>query len=97
MLLGADHWGVRIDAAILLYKFPPSVDLIAALVRGAQDEEYLVRYHSANTLLGWAGRPREISDDAEYFPLLAAEDSPQKWSIVAAGLAGSASARLAAG
>lgn len=97
VLLGPDHWGVRIDAAILLSSFPPTVELIAAVMRSAQDEEYLVRYHSANTLLGWAGLPREISEDAEYFPLLVAEESPQKWSTVAAGLAGAASARLAQG
>ncbi|CAN5381708.1 hypothetical protein BH10ACT7_BH10ACT7_03310 [soil metagenome] len=97
VLLGVDHWGVRIDAAILLSRFSPNVELIAAAMRGVQDAEYLVRYHSANTLLGWADRPHEISEDAELFPLLVAEDSPEKWSIVASGLAGAASARLAAG
>ena len=44
--------------------------LVAALAEGVRDPEYLVRYHSANTLLRWAGRTEEISDDDELFGLL---------------------------
>ena len=55
-------WGVRIDAAMALAGFAPTVDLIAALGRGVRDGEYLVRYHCANTLRRYAGRRRDISE-----------------------------------
>ena len=61
---------MRIDAAIRLKAFPPTPDLVAAVADGVRDPEYLVRYHSANTLLRWAGRTEEISDDDELFGLL---------------------------
>jgi hypothetical protein len=51
-------WGVRIDAALVLAEFTPTTDLIEALGQGVRDDEYLVRYHSANTLLRYAGRTK---------------------------------------
>jgi hypothetical protein len=81
------HWGVRIDAAIRLKAFPPTPELVAALAGGVRDRDYLVRYHSANTLLRWAGRPEEISDDRELFGLLVDEAGAEGWAVVAERLA----------
>lgn len=81
------HWGIRIDAAIRLTAFPPTTDLIAAVAEGVRDPEYLVRYHSANTLLRWAGRTEEISDDRELFRLLVDEAGPGGWAAAAERLA----------
>jgi hypothetical protein len=80
-------WSVRIDAAIRLAAFPPTDELVAAAARGVRDPEYLVRYHCANTLLRWAGRTEEISDDPALFPRLAADDDPSGWAAVAQALA----------
>lgn len=81
------HWSVRIDAAIRLKAFPPTPELVAALAEGVRDREYLVRYHSANTLLRWAGRTEEISDDKELFRLLVDDAGAEGWAVVAERLA----------
>jgi len=80
------HWGIRIDAAIRLKAFPPTPELVAAVAGGVRDLDYLVRYHSANTLLRWAGRTEEISDD-ELFGLLVDDAGPEGWAVVADRLA----------
>jgi hypothetical protein len=46
----------KIDAAIALNAFAPLPRVIQALARGVQDDEYLVRRHSAQTLLVLARR-----------------------------------------
>jgi hypothetical protein len=97
VLAGHEHWSDKIDAAMALGHFTPTIELIAALMRGVLDEEYLVRYHSANSLLTFAGLPADVASDKELFPQLSAEDAPEQWSLAASGLAGSASARLMAG
>jgi hypothetical protein len=81
------HWSVRIDAAIRLKAFPPTAELVAALAEGVRNFDYLVRYHSANTLLRWAGRTEEISDDRELFRLLVDEAGAEGWAVVAERLA----------
>jgi hypothetical protein len=60
-------WGVRIDAAMALAAFTPTPALLESLGRGVRDDEYLVRYHSANTLLRYAGRPKDIADYPDLF------------------------------
>lgn len=71
VLAGAGHWGVRLDAAIALAEFRPAAPLVAALGTAiAKDEEYLVRYHAANTLLRYAGRTADISDLDDIFGLI---------------------------
>ena len=65
----------------------PTADLVAAVAEGVRDPEYLVRYHSANTLLRWAGRTEEISDDDELFGLLVDDAGAQGWAEVAERLA----------
>lgn len=71
VLAGAGHWGVRLDAAIALADFLPTASLVAALGTAiAQDEEYLVRYHAANTLLRYAGRTEDIADLDDIFGLI---------------------------
>jgi len=60
-------WGVRIDAAIALAAFTPTADLVASLGRAVRDDEYLVRYHAANTLLRYAGHTDDIADHPDLF------------------------------
>jgi hypothetical protein len=62
VLTTARHWGERMDAAIALTEFDPAAHLIQALVRAVCDPEYLVRYHAANTLLGYAGQTQKVTD-----------------------------------
>ena len=95
VLLHSGFWSDRLDAAMALGHLVPTVELIAALMRGAQDPEYLVRYHSSNSLLRYAGRSEDISALPEDFALLTAENEPASWALVASGLAGAASARKA--
>lgn len=97
VLLGAGFWSDRLDAAIALGHLSPTIELIAALMRGAQDPEYLVRYHSANSLLRFAGRTDDISSLAEEFARLTAKEDPASWALVASSLAGAASAKVALG
>ena len=94
VLLHAVFWSDRLDAAMALGHRVPTVGLIAALIRGAQDSEYLVRYHSCNALLRFSGRTDDISALPEEFELLTVENRPESWALVASGLAGAASARL---
>jgi HEAT repeat protein len=63
-------WGVRVDAARALADFTPTPTLIETLGTAVQDEEYLVRYHAANTLLRFAGRPKDIAAQADLFDLI---------------------------
>lgn len=66
VLEGFEHWGERIDAALALPTLPITPRALAALHRGTFDQEYLVRYHSANGLLRLAGQRAEISDDSRF-------------------------------
>ncbi len=81
------HWGDRIGAAIAMRDFPPNDDGRACLLRNVQAEDYLVRYHSASTLLAWAGVETAIEDDEELVPLLAEDEAPDAWAQVAEALA----------
>jgi hypothetical protein len=63
----AHHWGERMDAAIALAAFDPDPQLVAALARAVCDNEYLVRYHAARTLLRYAGHGRKLADLPELF------------------------------
>lgn len=96
VLLGRDHWSTRLDAAIALRHFAPTMELIAALVRGVEDPEYLVRYHAANSLLAWAGRQEDIADTPE-FPLIVETSTPAQRTQAGIGLAAMAAAVLSAG
>jgi hypothetical protein len=88
VLLAEDqHWSVRLDAAQRLALFAPTAELVAAAARGVQAGDYLVRYHSANTLLRWAGRPELVSDDAELFGLLVDDAGASEWAEAADRLA----------
>ncbi len=81
------HWSNRIDAAMALRDFPPTESGRAALLRNVQTEDYLVRYHSASTLLRWAGVTTAIEDDDELFTLLVKDGNPKAWKQVADALA----------
>ena len=83
VLLGVEHWGVRIDAAMRLASFAPTAALVEAAAAGVRDPDYLARFHSANTLLHWAGRTGDISEDDELFGLLVDDGGPEGWAEVA--------------
>ena len=93
VLLGRDHWSTRLDAALALRHFAPTMELIAALVRGVEDPDYLVRYHAANTLLAWAGRQSDIAETPE-FQLILEESTPAQRTQAGIGLAAMAAAVL---
>ncbi|WP_028651686.1 hypothetical protein [Nocardioides halotolerans] len=87
VLRSPDHWGVRLDAARRLADFAPTPALVAAAADGVRAEAYLVRYHSANTLLRWAGRRVDISEDDELFGLIVDDGGPGRWAEAAERLA----------
>jgi len=60
VLTGDGFWSEKIDAAIALSAFAPAMTVVQALAQGVQDDEYLVRRHSAQTLLTLAGRHTTI-------------------------------------
>lgn len=93
VLLSGEFWGVRLNAAMALADFAPTVELIAAAMQGVQADDYLVRYHSANTLLRWARLPADISAHPD-FALITEGTTSADHALAAAGLAGSAAARL---
>ena len=88
VLDGAVHWSSRIDAAIALRQVPATPELRAALLRNVQDDDYLVRYHSATTLLRWSGSTTQLEDDDPLFSKIASDDAPDAWKQAAATLAG---------
>ena len=84
---GAIHWSSRIDAAIALRQVSPAPLLRDALLRNVGDEDYLVRYHSATTLLRWSGSTAQLEDDDPLFDKIATDDAPKLWAEAAAQLA----------
>ncbi len=84
----AAHWGDRLDAARALRDVPPTAATVAGVALAvSRDEEYLVRYHAANTLLAWSGDDRELERHDALFALVAAEHAPAGWAEAAAQLA----------
>jgi hypothetical protein len=79
-------WYPRLDAAMALSRFTPTPDLVRALGQGVCDPEYLVRYHSANTLLRYAGRAGQISEHKELFGLITSDTDQESWQSAAARL-----------
>jgi hypothetical protein len=93
-----NFWSEHITAAMALRRAKPTPELIAVLERGVQNEESLVRHHSANTLLAWATPPEgdapEIHQRDELFGDLIAEGAPKRWARVAAVLGDEARSAL---
>ena len=87
VLDGAVHWSSRIDAAIALRQVPSTPELREALLRNVQDDDYLVRYHSATTLLRWSGSTAQLEDDDPLFSKIASDDAPKAWKAAADSLA----------
>ena len=73
------HWGDRIDALVNLKialgaagdRRPVSEfitpEMEAAIFEAVEDDDYLVRYHAADSLLKAAGEKKELSDHKELF------------------------------
>jgi hypothetical protein len=78
VLTGDSHWGEKIDAAIALNAFAPVMNVVQALVQGVQDDEYLVRRHSAQTLLTLAGRHTTIEKVPDLWAEIRDSD-PRAW------------------
>ncbi len=103
VLVGRNHWVFGIDAAMAVGKLEPSLEANDALEISAASEDYLVRYHSADALLKYAGA---IADAAQhpFFKKLASpgiKDKPTKkdragWHEVAVKLAAKARKTLEA-
>ena len=93
-------WGVRIDAAMALAWFPPTPALIETLGAGVRDEEYLVRCHSANTLLRYASRAkrpnniRDVTERPTLFAKITGDNDPARWREAADQLTEGALKRL---
>lgn len=80
-------WGVRIDAAVALAAFTPTPALVESLAQGVRDDEYLVRYHSANTLLRYAGRAKQdIADYPDLFEKITSDTDVTSRGAAAAEL-----------
>lgn len=91
VLEGFEHWGERIHAAIALRRLPITPRSLAALHRGMLDEESLVRHHSANGLLGLAGKTADIATH-NGSAQVSGED-PAGWRAMADELLGAFGAR----
>ncbi len=86
VLTGQSFWGDKIDAAVALSAFAPTAQVIQALGQGVQDLEYLVRRHSAQTLLTLAGKHTRIEKDPDLWADIK-DSSPRAWRKAAAELA----------
>lgn len=80
---GASFWSDQIDAAMALRRVSPTPELRTALLHGVVDPEYLVRYHSANTLRHWNGLDGDVETDDAMFGDLTKDDDPEAWQKVA--------------
>ncbi|GAA1216600.1 hypothetical protein GCM10009665_03080 [Kitasatospora nipponensis] len=97
-------WGARVSAAHVLREFAPTPELVDRLAAAVRDPEYLVRYHAAETLLGYAGRRPDLAHHRRWFPRLAApggqappsEQDVAGWHAIAAELAAAAESATAA-
>jgi hypothetical protein len=84
---GASFWSDQIDAAMALRHIEPTPELRIALLHGVVDPEYLVRYHSANTLRHWNGLDGSVESDEAMFGDLTKDDDREAWQRVADRLA----------
>ena len=84
---GAFHWGDQIDAAMALRRVTPRPEVRENLLHGVVDPEYLVRYHSANTLRAWNGLEGDVETDDAMWSDLVKDDDPAAWKRVADRLA----------
>lgn len=94
VLQGVEHWGTKLDAARALASFTPTPELIAAAQAGVVDPDYLVRYHSANTLLRFAGLTDDISKHNEFFGMIVTDSDSSQWRLAAAALGALATTQL---
>jgi hypothetical protein len=84
---GALHWGDQIDAAMALRRVEPRPEVRENLLHGVVDPEYLVRYHSTNTLRTWNGLEGDVESDDAMWSDLVKDDDPAAWKRVADRLA----------
>jgi hypothetical protein len=81
VLTGDGHWSVKMDAAIALNLFAPAMKVVQALVHGVQDDQYLVRRHSAQTLLTLAGRHTTIEKVPDLWAMIRPSNSGRAWRL----------------
>jgi hypothetical protein len=79
VLADGPQWADRVDAAIAMNGFAPSEFVVAALAAGVQDEEYLVRRHSAQSLLTLARRRSTVEHEPELWAKITTGSTPQDW------------------
>lgn len=86
VLTGTGHWSEKIHAAIALNAFAPKTRVVQALAHGVQDEQYLVRRHSAQTLLTLASRHTTIEKVPDLWAKIRDDADPQAWRQAATEL-----------
>jgi|GEM_PF-2814274 len=79
VLVDGPHWADRADAAIALNGFEPTPRVVSALAAAVQDEEYLVRRHSAQSLLTLARRYTTIEHVPELWAKIKTGSAAQQW------------------
>ncbi len=77
LLEGDDHWGVRIKAAIAIGDLKPTTAAIDALEHAVASKDYLIRYHSANALLRYAGQKADIGQHVLFEAIASPRDSDE--------------------
>ena len=94
VLAGDGSEFVRSTAARALRNFSATSALIDAAAAGARDAHYLVRFHSADTLLAFAGKHPDVSANRPLFSRLASDAAPGSWASASDELANAARSRL---
>ena len=94
VLAGDPSEFVRSTAARALRKFAATSALIDAAAAGVRDPDYLVRFHSADSLLAFAGKAPDISSNKLLFSRLTSDAAPASWSSASDELAKAARAKL---
>ena len=84
VLTGEGSWPEKMHAALALNAFPPATAVVQALAQGVQDDEYLVRRHSAQRLLTMAGRHTTIEKVPDLWADIRKDSDPAAWRRAAA-------------
>jgi len=86
VLEGSRYEHERAEAARALWGFGLSPRVLDALSKGVQDDDYLVRRHSAQSLLILAGRSTTIEKQPDLWRLIRIDHDKRAWRQAAADL-----------